>query len=353
MRAYGLASSVGAVTEAFHSIYMLTTAADTRGDAARLYPLLDELATSATRIGTAEARLIVGMLSGNAAMWSGRYADHAGLHDAALGDPSLVGATVPGENVVVWSQGFESWRLWLLGRADDAGTLARAAVTTARSLPNPTDLAMGIALASKVLEWRGDLDDATTLLDEGLELATEYGLTFWLAALGGFGAAVHLARGRFEEAVRGYRKALDDFRRLDVVVYSPALLAGFATASMRVGQLAEALGAVDQGLAIVGAEFCRWQAAEIWRVRGELLAARGGRPHETESSFVRALEIAREQRARAFELRAATSLARHLVTQQRRAEARALLGPICETFTQGLDTTDPRGARALLHQLAE
>ena len=67
--------------------------------------------------------------------------------------------------------------------------------------------------------------------------------------------------------------------------------------------------------------------------------------------FAEALDVARHQRARSLELRAATSLARSWLHQGRRAEAYALLGPIHGWFTEGFDTADLRDARTLLAEL--
>ena len=152
-------------------------------------------------------------------------------------------------------------------------------------------------------------------------------------------------------AVRDLRQALEDFRRIEVWVYVPALLTALAEASLRLGQLSEGLAAVDEGLEMVRTTLSLWHAPELWRVRGELLAARGEPSDAVESSFGRALEIARAQAARAFELRAATALARQLAARGRKGAARATLAPPYEAFTEGLDTADLRAARTLLREL--
>ena len=95
-----------------------------------------------------------------------------------------------------------------------------------------------------------------------------------------------------------------------------------------------------------------WGDAELHRLRGDLL---GRLPSndciEVETCFRTALSVAREQGTRGFELRAAVSLARFLIAQGRRDQARELLVPVYGWFTEGFDTTDLKEAKALLESL--
>jgi predicted ATPase len=91
-----------------------------------------------------------------------------------------------------------------------------------------------------------------------------------------------------------------------------------------------------------------WCDAELHRVRGELLLAQGVAPMEVENAFRQALQIAQKQRAKLFELRAATSLARFWLNQGRAQESRLLLTPICRWFTEGPETSDLSNSRRLL-----
>jgi predicted ATPase len=88
--------------------------------------------------------------------------------------------------------------------------------------------------------------------------------------------------------------------------------------------------------------------AELWRLRGELLVLSGGVEAESERSFQRALEVAQDQHARSWELRAATSLARFLRTHKRHDEAKSKLAPVLAGFTEGFETADLKQATALL-----
>ena len=92
-------------------------------------------------------------------------------------------------------------------------------------------------------------------------------------------------------------------------------------------------------------------APELRRIAGVALAAQG-KLVEAESSLQRAIEIARTQGARMWELRATATLARLLDQQGRRGQARAMLAGIYGWFTEGFDIADLKDARALLDELA-
>jgi predicted ATPase len=97
----------------------------------------------------------------------------------------------------------------------------------------------------------------------------------------------------------------------------------------------------------------RWTEAELHRIRGELLLILpGAEQSETENCFRDALAVAREQNAKLWELRPATSLARLWAEQRKCTEAHNLLAPIYDWFTEGFDTVDLKEAKALLAELA-
>jgi predicted ATPase len=93
-------------------------------------------------------------------------------------------------------------------------------------------------------------------------------------------------------------------------------------------------------------------AAELERVEAELLRAEGAPAQCVEVQLNKAIDTARGQGARLFELRAANSLARLWRDEGRRAEAHALLAPIYAWFTEGFNTRDLREAKVLLDELA-
>ena len=100
----------------------------------------------------------------------------------------------------------------------------------------------------------------------------------------------------------------------------------------------------------------RYCEAELHRLKGELLLMQGDKTeasfHQAESCFQHAVEVARRQQAKSWELRATVSLARLWQKQGRVDEARQMLAEIYGWFTEGFDTPDLQEAKALLEELS-
>jgi len=149
------------------------------------------------------------------------------------------------------------------------------------------------------------------------------------------------------------RQGLAAWHATGAKVIRPYGLALLAEASAKLAQheagltlLAEALGITND------TEERRWDA-ELYRLKGELLRVRATEQDtEAETCFRQALDIARHQQAKSWELRAATSLARLWQRQGQRAAAHQVLAEVYGWFTEGFDTADLREAKALLDALA-
>jgi predicted ATPase len=129
----------------------------------------------------------------------------------------------------------------------------------------------------------------------------------------------------------------------------PHILGLLAEALLAASHPEEGLQVVDEAQAIIGATGERFYQAELYRLKGELLLTGDSSAIDAaEGSFLLALATAREQRARAVELRAAMSLVRLTGSHGRRHSARALIQPILESFTEGLDTPEVTEAKTLL-----
>jgi predicted ATPase len=129
-------------------------------------------------------------------------------------------------------------------------------------------------------------------------------------------------------------------------------LGSLALAHERAGQAEAALDLLSEALAAVEDMDERMFEAELHRIIGDafLSMQRGA---EAEVEFTRALDVARQQQAKSWELRAAMSLARLWRDQGKTSQARELLAPVYSWFTEGFDTRDLKEAKVLLGELSE
>jgi tetratricopeptide (TPR) repeat protein len=231
--------------------------------------------------------------------------------------------------------------LFVLGHPDSARRRIAEAIELGRER-DPAQFALLLAFAAALHYRLREPDRAREVADEAIAIAEEGGFPFPLALATAYrGGAIGGVQG-LEEIQRG----------------SAQFVALGADASRPHGLLAEAyqaLGRMEDALAELEAALgsrseARTFDAELYRVQGQVFFQRD-QPKEAERSFRRALEVSREQQARALELRAATSLARLLRDQGRRDEARALLQPVYDWFTEGFDTADLKDAKALIGEL--
>ncbi len=127
-----------------------------------------------------------------------------------------------------------------------------------------------------------------------------------------------------------------------------------AEAHGKVGQVEDGLWTVSEALSFVERTEERFYEAELYRLKGELLLQQSpDNATEAAACFHTALDVSRNQAAKSWELRAATSLARLWRQQGKNAEARGLLAPVYDWFTEGFDTADLQDAKALLAELGE
>jgi predicted ATPase len=135
-------------------------------------------------------------------------------------------------------------------------------------------------------------------------------------------------------------------------VASPTMLVALAEACGKHGRAKEGLDLVTEGLATAEQTGWRMLEAELHRVKGEILMIKDpSNVVEAERSLRTAIDVARRQGARLFELRATVSLARLLEQQGKIEEAREMLTEIYNWFTEGFEFADLKDAKALIDEL--
>ena len=158
--------------------------------------------------------------------------------------------------------------------------------------------------------------------------------------------------GRAEEGIALMQKALADLARSGQDYAGTLYVALLVEAALANGMDQEASRALDKAFVLAERTGERWWAAELHRLRGQCLAKATDQTSEAETCYRNALRIARDQGARSLELRTATSLARLWRDEDKRQNARNLLEPVYDWFTEGFDTPDLKDAKVLLDEVS-
>ena len=248
--------------------------------------------------------------------------------------------------------------LWIRGCPDRALERANAALALAAELEHPFTSAYAHFHAGLLRLWRNDPDVALDLAAGVCELAEEHEFRIWTAAGGVLLGAAQVDLGRFDEGLANIRSGLGLYGELrSPPIFWPFLKFLDARASVRAGRATDALAALDTSLEILGGGGGASLLAELYLLKGDLLAsvptAEGGGAASAEEWYRRAIDFAGPRGARMGHLRAATRLARLRRADGDPAGAALLLRPVFEMFTEGFGTADLREARELLAGLGD
>jgi tetratricopeptide (TPR) repeat protein len=236
-----------------------------------------------------------------------------------------------------------------LGRPDQALKLAHDSLSRARQLKHPLSLA-GIMLLVGVLHFqRGEPEATRELVEAVIELAEEHGFAQFALLSRALREWAIIEVVQSEEAVTDLETDTASLPTLFNISKSILL----ARVYMRVSRIEEALALITEELERSDQLGTLQEAAELHRLKGEaILIHDSSAREEAESSFHKAIEIARDQFAKWWELRATVSLARLLARTGRPDEARGMLAEIYGWFTEGFDTVDLKEAKSLLDELS-
>jgi class 3 adenylate cyclase/predicted ATPase len=250
--------------------------------------------------------------------------------------------------------------LWYLGYPEQAWQRSQEAMTLAQELAHSHSLAFALIFAAWVHHLRREWPLTYERAEATIALAAEQGFGVYAAmgrifrgwALAEQYAAPGAGQGPVEEGIAQMQQGLAAWRTTGAAVFQPYGLALLAKASMQVGQPEAGLTLLTEALSVANDKGERRWDAELYRLKGEILLARSAAHHtEAEACFCQALDIARRQQAKSWELRTALSLARLWQRQGKHAAAHELLAPTYGWFTEGFDTADLQEAKALLEAL--
>jgi predicted ATPase len=247
---------------------------------------------------------------------------------------------------------FRSQTLWFLGYPEAALTDADSAVKAAREIGQTVTLMFALTGASFTHRLCRHYAVTSSLADELVALANEKGAPWWKAIGILTRGSVFALTGR-AEAVETITFGLAALRSTGATVYIPMYLSYLARAQADLRRFDDARRSIDEAMAAMETTKERMYAAEVNRTAGEIaLISPEPDMAEAEAFFESARAVARQQQAKSWELRAAMSMARLWRSQGKPQQARELLAPIYDWFTEGFDTLDLKEAKALLTELA-
>jgi len=235
--------------------------------------------------------------------------------------------------------------LFCVGQLDQARFKQDQALSEARQLANPYALAFVLMTALHIVWGVHSVDSLLKLAEELI------GLNFnWISLQGAVFRGWCLSVFAKREGASVIRDAIAAYRATGSLRYVPFFLLLQTDAYRRSGQWDAALQSITEALRLMQVTHERWIEAELHRVRGDLLAWMGEQT-SSELCFQESLAVARRQNAKIWELRTSISLARLWSNSGKHIEARNLLAPLYDSFTEGLETPNLQEARKLLAEL--
>jgi predicted ATPase/DNA-binding winged helix-turn-helix (wHTH) protein len=357
-RARALCAQLGETPQRFPALLGLSRFYLTRGPLPAARELGEQLYRLAQLQGTLTNRLEAHAALGDTLFFLGEFAA-AQTHleqGIALTDPTAERAealrhgVAPGVRCLVVAAN----TLWCLGAPAQAVRRSQEALTLAQALAHPQSLAMARHFVAFLHYHRREAMAVQAQAEALLTLATAQGLPLWVGhgtCWRGWALAV---QGQGEAGMAQLRQGLAAVLATGQTLTQPVHLVLLAEAVGYAGQVEAGLPLLAEALTAFEASGRADLLAEAYRLQGALLLQQAvPDPARAEACFQQALAIARRQQAKAWELRAATSLSRLWQQQGKHTEGHALLAPVYRWFTEGFDTADLQEAKTLLEALTE
>jgi predicted ATPase len=241
--------------------------------------------------------------------------------------------------------------LQALGQPDRSMAQLDKGLSLARELAHVPTLIHALWFAAEAHFLGRDPVGVATLVAEWLPIVSEFGSSLGVANATMMNGWAKVVLGDAEVGLAELRDGLDRWRSTGSTIWGPMRLGRAAAAFVEAGQAEQGAALLREAFQVMDSRRERWYEEELFRLQG-LLAGSGGRTADAEAHFEKAIDLARAQGARLFELRAAMALNRMRCDPNERRRRKALLGSIYGSFTEGFDTPDLREATALLDALS-
>jgi predicted ATPase len=329
-RARELCQEVGETPQLFQALWGLWYFSLVRAELHTARELGEQLLDLAQRVPTPGLLLLAHRVLGQTLTFLGEFST-ALVHlerGISLYNPEQHRALVSlyGQDQGVVCRSWAALALWCLGYPDQALRRNCDALTLARRLAHPFSLAYALCFAGMFCQLRREVQTAQEGATAAITLCTEQGFALYLARAAILRGWTTIEQGQGAAGLDEMRQGLAAYQATGSAVFRPYYLAFLAEAHGKVGQAEAGLTLLAEALARVHKTGERLYEAEPYRLNGALLLGRSAADQgEVEAYFRQALDVARRQQAKAWELRAAMSLSRLWRCQGKRTEARRLL----------------------------
>lgn len=240
----------------------------------------------------------------------------------------------------------------MLGHPVQAKQRSQEAISHARSLSHPASQIFAEGVSAYLHLFIRELETAQELIESCSALAIEHKLPFWLAILAFLHGWALVDQGQVDDGLAEMDKGLQDLRIGGARDSLSLYLSQMAIAYAQAGMVAEGIDQIKEAEAFIQETGERIYEAELLRIKGKMLLMQPQANHEkAEHCFRKAKQIAIQQGAKSWELRAALSLGRLLQKQGRQLESREQLEDVYGWFTEGFETPDLKEAQRLLEEL--
>ena len=237
----------------------------------------------------------------------------------------------------------------ILGQLDEGVALGRAAVEHAERLHHPHSLCYVLPFLAGAHVMCGDSMAAYPIAERTIALATEQGFPLWLAGGRLMRGWAQLDLGDAKQGLSDIRQGVDELTAIGTLLWVQFGRYLLAQALAKTDDGPGALALIDKAQAEIGGGDACWYAADLHRLKGDVLLA-AGETDEAERCFEAAVAVAERQQARLWQLQATIHVAASLHGRGKTAEVRARLGPLCATFARVPKYPLLREAEALLTQ---
>jgi DNA-binding SARP family transcriptional activator/predicted ATPase len=246
---------------------------------------------------------------------------------------------------------YEACCLWCLGYPDQALRKSQQVIALALELDHPFSLADALCYAGCFINsMRRDWEALRVYAEQLKRLAVENGFAGWSDTAMFYCGEAEAMLGQIPHGMLKIREGMATNESIFVRVHLVGMMRSLAEAQAKAGQPGEGLETLAKAMHMENETGEHHEKAELQRIRGKLLLMHGD-DDEAEASIIEAIEVAREQSAKSWELRASIDLARLWNEQGKTAQAREMLTEIYGWFTEGFDTPDLIEAKALLNEI--